>query len=559
MALKHYEHCCSTIQALASLGKIEGVIPLLHGPQPCSYQNQVGSMSCRPSQLLTAGTLVNKSDVIFGGEAGLKLQIANLYKKYNPKVIVIINTCVPQLIGEDIDGVIIELKQEIPELKVTYAQTGFNFPRSMPLGSDVSWVAVVETFKNQDKIPGSIGIVGRAGQDAGNLAALEISLKKAGLNTFVFPTPHIDEMERIVRAEKFYPIHITPWLTCKQLNEKFNAESRYIEIPAGIQGTSRFLRGIADYEECQKLHDIVDEEEKRVKPELEKIRKEFAKQKVRMLLVAGPANEVSVGKIFAEFGAEVFMVPSMKNRYMQQEKKIMQERYGVTFIEEDFDTVGRRDRPDQAQRACRSSSRPRSNPSPISFPRSSTCCTCANTAMTMRLISALIFSKICTSPSMKHGRGSCGNMEADNERKSQAAKHFKMQELHTPSAFEGALWAAWASRTRDTIFHSPPGCYINQHVNVLVNDWTTELYSTNLSYANIMQGAEDSMRRPCARCGKKARRDYHRHRADVEVTRDDVEGVVNKVGFKDTIIIRPPIGGTLVEGKEKPFSACSPS
>ncbi len=65
MSLKSYEHCCSTIQALASLGKIEGVIPLLHGPQPCSYQNQVGSMSCRPSQLLTAGTLVNKSDVIF--------------------------------------------------------------------------------------------------------------------------------------------------------------------------------------------------------------------------------------------------------------------------------------------------------------------------------------------------------------------------------------------------------------------------------------------------------------------------------------------------------------
>jgi len=82
MALKNYEHCCSTIQALASLGKIEGVIPLLHGPQPCSYQNQVGSMSCRPSQLLTAGTLVNKSDVIFGGEQGLKMQIKNMEKHF---------------------------------------------------------------------------------------------------------------------------------------------------------------------------------------------------------------------------------------------------------------------------------------------------------------------------------------------------------------------------------------------------------------------------------------------------------------------------------------------
>jgi nitrogenase molybdenum-iron protein alpha/beta subunit len=340
MPLKHYEHCCSTIQALASLGKIEGVIPLLHGPQPCSYQNQVGSMSCRPANLVTAGTLVNKSDVIFGGEEGLKQQVKNLHEKYHPKVIVIINTCIPQLIGEDIAGVIIELAQELPDLKVSTCVSGFNFPRSMPLGSDAAWVAVIDTFEKQDKVPGSIGLIGRTGQDAGNLACLEMFFKKAGIPSFVFPTPHIDSMSEIVRAEKYYPIHITPWLTCKHLSEHFGGEVEFIEIPVGIQGTSNFLRAIAERQNSQKLHDLVDEEEKRVQPELEKIRARFAREKVRMLMVDGPANEVSVGKIFAEFGAEVFVVPSMKNKFYQQEKKIMQERYGVTFIEEDFDLLG---------------------------------------------------------------------------------------------------------------------------------------------------------------------------------------------------------------------------
>jgi len=340
MPLKHYEHCCSTIQALASLGKIEGVIPLLHGPQPCSYQNQVGSMSCRPANLVTAGTLVNKSDVIFGGEEGLKMQVRNLYNKYHPKVIVIINTCIPQLIGEDIEGVIMELKQEIPDLKVTTCVSGFNFPRSMPLGSDASWVAVLDAIETQEKVPGSIGIIGRTGQDAGNLASLEMYFKKAEIPYFVFPTAHIDSMSEIARAEKYYPIHITPWLTCKHLTEKFGGEVEFIEIPAGIQGTSNFLHAIADRQNSQKLHDLVEEEEKRVAPELEKIRARFAKEKVRMLMVDGPANEVSVGKIFAEFGAEVFVIPSMKNKFYKQEKKLMQDRYGVTFIEEDFDLLG---------------------------------------------------------------------------------------------------------------------------------------------------------------------------------------------------------------------------
>lgn len=133
-------------------------------------------------------------------------------------------------------------------------------------------------------------------------------------------------------------------------------------------------------------------------------------------------------------------------------------------------------------------------------------------------------------------------------------KEFRMQELHTPSAFEGALWAAMGVRDARLIFHSPPGCYINQHVNALVNDWTVEMYSTNLSYANIMQGAEDKLeavmrkviaRKPAAIIIVTA--------PSVEVTQDDVEGVANKVGFKDTVIIRPPIGGMAGDGKDAAF------
>ncbi|MCP4715763.1 MAG: hypothetical protein GY868_11655 [Deltaproteobacteria bacterium] len=339
MPLKSYEHCCSTIQSLASLGKIEGVIPLLHGPQPCLYQNQVGSMSCRPAQLLTAGTLINKSDVIFGGEESLKQQVKNIYEKYKPKVIVIINTCVPQLIGEDVEGVIIELQDEIPELTVLTCKTGFNYPRSMPLGSDTSWAALVDGFPEQEKVTGSVGIIGRTGQDAGNLAPVDMLLKKAGLKTFLFPAPHIDEMQKIVQADHLYSIHITNHLTCKRIQDRFETEAQFIEVPVGLEGTSNFFRAVADRENSQKLHDLVDEEERRVKPEFEKVKARFAGKNSRMLLVTGPANEVSIGKIMAELGVEVFVVPCMKNKLYKQEKKIMQDRYGVTFIEEDFDTL----------------------------------------------------------------------------------------------------------------------------------------------------------------------------------------------------------------------------
>jgi nitrogenase molybdenum-iron protein alpha/beta subunit len=78
------------------------------------------------------GTLIERGEIIFGGEDNLKKQILNVSRIYHPKIIVVLNTCVPQLIGEDIKGVIAELKEELEECRVTYCNTGFKHPVPRP-------------------------------------------------------------------------------------------------------------------------------------------------------------------------------------------------------------------------------------------------------------------------------------------------------------------------------------------------------------------------------------------------------------------------------------------
>jgi nitrogenase molybdenum-iron protein alpha/beta subunit len=340
MPIKNYEHGCSTTQALATLGKVEGVIPLMHGPQTCIYQNQMSTLYCRPAHLITAGTLVSKSEVIFGGDESLKEQIRNVYEKYTPRVIVIINTCIPQLNGDDVEGVIIEMEREIPGLRITTLNTGFNYTNALLRGSDASWVAILQALeKNDETDAGSIGLIGRSGQDADNMGAIDTLLRRAGLKTHLFPATHLDEMSKITQAQRIYPIHLGSYETSKYLREELDKEVEFIEIPSSVAGTSRFFRAVADRENCQALHDLVDQEEARVLPELAKLQEQFARDKVRMLLVSGPANEMSMGKIMAELGAEVFVVPSMKDKYYKQERAIMEEHYGVNFIDDDFDTL----------------------------------------------------------------------------------------------------------------------------------------------------------------------------------------------------------------------------
>jgi hypothetical protein len=41
----------------------------------------------------------------------------------------------------------------------------------------------------------------------------------------------------------------------------------------------------------------------------------------------------------AELGAEVFLVPTMKNPFARKERDLLSARYQVTFIDEEFDTL----------------------------------------------------------------------------------------------------------------------------------------------------------------------------------------------------------------------------
>ncbi len=341
MPLKCYEHCCSSCIALANLGKIEGVIPILHGPQACTFGNQIGSMYCRPSQLLTIGTTLKKSEVIFGGEENLKQQIINVYNQYRPKIIVVISTCVPQLIGEDVGGLITELQNDIPGLKINYCETGFNHPYGTARGNDVSWKAIIEVLDPLEREKHSVGLMGRSGQDADSLGVLTSFLREAGITAYAFPAGHLDEMSKIVKSEYLLPIQLVPYHACKTLSKKFGAKTEYIEIPAGIEGTSNFFNGVADLLGNQKLKEIVQREEDRVLPKLKKIKTRFQEEPVRALLVTGPSNEVSIGKILAEFGAQVTVVPSMRNGFARKEHALLKARYGdrIHFHEDDFNLI----------------------------------------------------------------------------------------------------------------------------------------------------------------------------------------------------------------------------
>jgi light-independent protochlorophyllide reductase B subunit len=131
-------------------------------------------------------------------------------------------------------------------------------------------------------------------------------------------------------------------------------------------------------------------------------------------------------------------------------------------------------------------------------------------------------------------------------------RELKMKEIHKPSAFEGALWTALGIKDAMVIFHAPPGCFINQCQGVLMHEYVFDLYTTSLTYANVMQGAEVRLEEVLKKiAAKKPKLIIIVTSPIAEITGDDIEGVVEKVGYKNCLIFHPPIGGTLHEGRDR--------
>ncbi len=137
-------------------------------------------------------------------------------------------------------------------------------------------------------------------------------------------------------------------------------------------------------------------------------------------------------------------------------------------------------------------------------------------------------------------------------------KNLRVSEIHRPSAFEGALWAVLGIKDAHTVFHSPSGCYINQHQNALMND-LFEMYTSNLSYADILHGAGESLEKTVRKLiAKKSPAIFIVTSPTVEITKDDVEGVVDRLNYEKCVVIRPPVGGTVHQGKEEGFLSLIP-
>ncbi len=108
---------CSFEGAWLSMQPIADVVHLVHGPIACisNTWEMRNSHSSGDDNLHMRGCTTNlqENDIIFGGEKRLYQAILQVGEKYKPAAVFVYNTCVPALIGDDLEAVCKAASQKI--------------------------------------------------------------------------------------------------------------------------------------------------------------------------------------------------------------------------------------------------------------------------------------------------------------------------------------------------------------------------------------------------------------------------------------------------------------
>lgn len=259
---------------------IESTMVLLHGSQGCSTYIRRHMAGHYNEPIDIASSSLNEKETVHGGAANLKKGLKNILRLYNPKMIGISTTCLAETIGEDIQRLIIEFKEEEPQ----YKEVSF-VPVSTPgyggTNYEGYYFTIREIVKNiaKDTTPiDSINLI------AGSLTPADVRKVKEMMDLFAikytivpdisktldapFTTEYkklssegtkLSEIEKMAGASATIEMgmlvadHLSPG---KYLEDQFGIPLYRCPLPIGLENTDKFvsiLRKISGKEMPQSL------------------------------------------------------------------------------------------------------------------------------------------------------------------------------------------------------------------------------------------------------------------------------------------------------------------
>ena len=154
---------CPMHTALKLSSNIRGMSTLVVGTAECgSYSRRVISRA-KGKQAFHWTYVLDANEVVFGCRQGLMDAVRQM-DRAGAEAVMLIFTCVPEVIGEDIEGLIYELQPQV-RARLNYVQMGHFKCNSYPSGFWKTLSAFVNMMAPAGRNPDVINVLGRSAEE----------------------------------------------------------------------------------------------------------------------------------------------------------------------------------------------------------------------------------------------------------------------------------------------------------------------------------------------------------------------------------------------------------
>ncbi|MBI2311500.1 MAG: nitrogenase iron-molybdenum cofactor biosynthesis protein NifE [Betaproteobacteria bacterium] len=323
---------CAFDGAKIALQPIVDVAHLVHGPIACEGNSWDSRhvFSSGPSTYRTGFTTdLGELDVIYGGEKRLFRAIREIIEKYDPPAVFVYQTCVPAMIGDDIDAVCKAAREKFGKPVIPVNAPGFAGAKNLgnKLGGEALLEHVIGTEEPETTTPYDINLIGEYNV-VGELWQVKPLLDELGIR--ILATISGDARYKDIACSHRARAAM---MLCSQalINVARKMEERY-GIPYfegsfyGIADMSQALRNIArllvergaDAELLARTEALIAREEARAWARLEPYKGRL--QGKRVLLFTGGVKSWSVVSALQEVGLTIIGTSMRKSTANDREK-----------------------------------------------------------------------------------------------------------------------------------------------------------------------------------------------------------------------------------------------
>jgi len=265
---------CKLVGAARALSGVKDAVTIVHGRPGCHCGILLlRALSSNQNDIRIVSSGFRAQDMVYGAEGRLAGTIRLCYDNFKPSLIAALNCSAPVIMGDDVEGVVHAMEEEIPSEIITLSTGGYEGP---------AWIGYEEALAELTRfmVPcetenDKVNLIGFKQDDVkayADLLEIERMLSSQGItiNT-VLTNSRFEELKNAPKASLNVILGGDGLESAKIMQEKFGTPYVITPYPFGLDNSIEFLESVTKGLSREVNEEFIAAEKDRIKERVERI------------------------------------------------------------------------------------------------------------------------------------------------------------------------------------------------------------------------------------------------------------------------------------------------